>query len=240
MADDGSKISWLPGAATALAIISCYGTALLIGLLSILGVSVAVDDRAWAGAISVFAALAAIFIGASGRKRRIVGPTVAATIGLAFILWAIYGNYGRIIELVGFTLLVAATLWDLRWRPSRRKIQRDVSWIEASDLADRLGRAPRPLVIDVRGPEEFTGELGHLKGARNIPLAELPQKIGNLDQFKTSQVVLVCRTQMRSAKAAAVLKEAGFHDIAVLRGGMVEWARRKGPAQAGASAKPRR
>jgi hypothetical protein len=39
--------SWLPGAATALAIISCYGTALLVGLLSLLGISLVIDPRAW-------------------------------------------------------------------------------------------------------------------------------------------------------------------------------------------------
>jgi sterol desaturase/sphingolipid hydroxylase (fatty acid hydroxylase superfamily)/rhodanese-related sulfurtransferase len=112
-----------------------------------------------------------------------------------------------------------------------------VSWIEPSALADRLEREPRPLIIDVRGPEEFAGELGHLAGARNIPLSELPQHLGDLDRFRERQVVLVCRTQMRSAKAAAMLREAGFRDVAVLRGGMVEWARRKSPARADAAAK---
>ncbi len=101
-----------------------------------------------------------------------------------------------------------------------------VSWIEVPDLADRLTQAPRPVIVDVRGADEFTGELGHLHGARNISLAELPQSIGELDQLKTKAVVLVCRTQMRSAKAASMLKEAGFHNVVVLRGGMVEWTRR--------------
>ena len=212
MANNGSKISWLPGAAAVLAIVSCYGTALLIGLLSMLGVSVVVNERAWAGAISVFAALAVILIGSSTRRHRIAGPVVIAGTGLAFILWTLYVNYSRVVELAGFAMLVAATLWDVRLRPSRPKDEGDVSWIDAPDLADRLEREPRPSIIDVRGPDEFTGELGHLTDAQNVPLAELPQRIGDLDRFKTDQVVLVCRTQMRSAKAALMLKEAGFRD----------------------------
>jgi rhodanese-related sulfurtransferase len=236
MAKHSGRTWWLPGAATGLALL----TALLIGFLSLLGISVAINEHAWAGAISVFAGLAVILIAASGWKRRIMGPTLVGIIGLAFILWAMYGAYSRLAEVFGFALLVAATLWDLR---SQRRPARDaddnISWIEPPDLADRLEREPWPLVIDVRGPDEFAGELGHLAGARNIPLSELPQQLGNLDRFKERQVVLVCRTQMRSANAAALLQEAGFRDVAVLRGGMVEWARRKGPAQADAAAEPR-
>ncbi len=223
MAKGVGKMAWLPGMATVLAIVSCYGTALLIGSLSLLGVSVAINERAWAGAISVFAGLAVILIGASGRKRRISGPTLVAAIGLAFILWAMYGDYSRVVEVVGFALLVAATFWDLRLRPSRRN--GDLCWIRAPELASRLEHEPKPLVLDVRGPDEFAGELGHLTGALNLPLAELPRKIGDLDQFKAGQVVLVCRTQMRSATAADILREAGFRNVMVLRGGMVEWNR---------------
>lgn len=76
---------WLPGLATALAIISCYGTGLLLGALSLLGISVVLDERAWAGAISVLAALAALLIGASRRRSGIVHPAVVAVLGFALI-----------------------------------------------------------------------------------------------------------------------------------------------------------
>ena len=138
-----------------------------------------------------------------------------------------------------FGLAIAATLRGLLSQSRPRKGKGDTSWIEPPDLADQLAREPRPLIIDVRGPDEFAGELGHLAGARNIPLPELPQHLRDLDRFKERPVVLVCRTQMRSAKAAAMLREAGFRDVAVLRGGMVEWARRTGPARADVATRPR-
>lgn len=127
MAIRRSKISWLPGAATALAITSCYGTAVLTGLLSMLGVSMVINEGAWAAAISVFAGLAVAFIGAAGRRQRIFGPTAIGIVGLTFILWAMYGGYSRIVEFVGFALLVTATLWDLRLRRVRRYAESDVS-----------------------------------------------------------------------------------------------------------------
>ena len=125
MAIHRSRISWLPGATTALAVVSCYGTALLTGILSMLGVSMVINEGAWAGAISVFAGLAVAFIGASGRRQRIFGPTVVGIVGLAPILWAMYGGYSRIVEFIGFALLIIATLWDLRSRRLRRYAESD-------------------------------------------------------------------------------------------------------------------
>lgn len=225
MMDGNSKLSWFPGAATALAILSCYGTAAVIGLLSLLGVLLPLDEGAWATAISIFAALATIAIAVSCRRHRIIGPTVVAVLGLGLILWVMYGSYSRIIELVGFALLIAATLWDWRAGACRAATADDVSWVEASDLADRLDRDSGPIVVDVRGPDEFRGALGHLRSARNIPLDELQRRISELAEFRERELTLVCRTQMRSAKAAALLKGAGFNDARVLRGGMEQWNR---------------
>ncbi len=117
MSADG-KTSWLPRAATALAVLSCYGTTVLIGLLSLLGVSLALNESIWAGAISAFAALATIAIATSYRRHRVIGPTLVAVLGLGLVLWVMYGAYSRGIELVGFALLIAATFWD--WRAAGR------------------------------------------------------------------------------------------------------------------------
>jgi hypothetical protein len=79
---DGNKAAWLPGAATALAVISCYGSAAALALLSLLGISIAIDQRLWAGAIALFAALAAGAITVSFRRHHEVGPVVLAGLGL--------------------------------------------------------------------------------------------------------------------------------------------------------------
>lgn len=110
------------------------------------------------------------------------------------------------------------------------------AWIDAMQLHSRTAKGDEPLIIDVCGPGEFNGEFGHLKDAGYIARAELSQPLGELDRFKLHEVVLVCRTQMRSAKAASMLKEAGFDNVAALRGGMVEWARRRLPIEAHAMA----
>ena len=48
------------------------------------------------------------------------------------------------------------------------------SWIEPTALATWLERDDAPLIVDVRGPDEFSGPLGHIREATNIPLVELP------------------------------------------------------------------
>ena len=112
----------------------------------------------------------------------------------------------------------------------RRLRSYSFTWLDAAQLPERIGNGAALMIIDVRGPDEFNGELGH-RGGENIPIAELPRRIGDLDQFKKQEVVLGCRTQTRSAKAAVTLEQAGFRNVAVLRGAMAEWSRQRLPVE---------
>src|SRR5712692_6193429 len=188
--DDVGKETWLPGAATVLAIVSCYGTAAAVTLLSLLGISIAIDERAWAGAIMVFAALASAAIVASCRRHRQAGPAMLAGLSLALIASAMYGAYGRVIELAGFALLAGAAAWDWKARTSRKDAGAGTSWIAAETLAARLHEQPRPIVVDVRGRDEFVGELGHLHCAQNVPLGDLPRLIVELARFKEREMIV--------------------------------------------------
>ncbi len=78
-----------------------------------------------------------------------------------------------------------------------------------------------PVMIDVREPDEYTGELGHIDGARLVPLASLPQKVGTLS--KDQAIVFVCRSGGRSARATALALETGLSAVYNLKGGMLRW-----------------
>lgn len=103
-----------------------------------------------------------------------------------------------------------------------------VVWLETDELSRLLDSPSPPLVIDVRGPAEFTGPLGHIEAARNIPLDDIPAPASGL-LGERRQLVLVCHTDRRSAAAAEQLRRAGGTDIAVLRDGMVSWRSRPLP-----------
>ena len=91
--------------------------------------------------------------------------------------------------------------------------------VDVRQLAARASALPR--LVDVREPSEFDGLLGHLDGARLVPLATVRQVAA--DWPRDGEVLLVCRSGGRSGKAAAQLVELGFTRVMNLRGGMLAW-----------------
>ena len=92
-----------------------------------------------------------------------------------------------------------------------------VSTLQATQLIN----AGKAVVIDVRDPKDFAA--GHLRDARNIPLKELGNRIGELEKFKTKSVIVTCATGVTSSRACAQLKKAGFAEAFSLNGGIAAW-----------------
>jgi rhodanese-related sulfurtransferase len=86
-----------------------------------------------------------------------------------------------------------------------------------------------PLLLDVRPPEEFAGELGHVPGAVLVPLPELAARIGEIARHRAGTVITICRSGNRSAHAAAILRAAGFGDVRNMTGGTLAWRARGFP-----------
>ena len=98
-------------------------------------------------------------------------------------------------------------------------------WINVDDLNSRIKDGTSVTIIDVRGPDEFSGPLGHIPTALNIPLDELPHRLTQINAAHNQPVILVCKTNKRSARAATLLGEAGIENTFILRGGMEQWNR---------------
>ncbi len=95
--------------------------------------------------------------------------------------------------------------------------------IAPNDLASALRGSSPPLLLDVREPEEFVGELGHITGSLLVPLDALEKRLPKLAGYVDREVVLVCRAGARSASAGAILTRAGFAKVKNLEGGMLAW-----------------
>ena len=78
-------------------------------------------------------------------------------------------------------------------------------------------------VLDVRTPEEFTGELGYLEKSFLIPLDELRNRLDEIP--RDMPVVTVCQSGKRSAMAALILLQAGYETVANVPGGLIHWTR---------------
>ncbi len=115
--DKTRRMDWLAAAGTVLAILACYGTLAVIGALSLMGISLAVNEGVWAGAIVLFALVAFAGIVLGWRGHRVVGPLLLGVVGAGLVVYAMGVSYSRIVEIAGFVALVVAALWD--WRAKR-------------------------------------------------------------------------------------------------------------------------
>lgn len=114
-----------------------------------------------------------------------------------------------------------ATSAALHQRPEWAPVVRSFAGVPELDpmwFADHCGCAR---IVDVRGADEFEGELGHIDGAELIPLDGLRDALADWD--RSAAVVTVCRAGGRSAQAARILEGAGFARVANLSGGMIRW-----------------
>jgi rhodanese-related sulfurtransferase len=96
-----------------------------------------------------------------------------------------------------------------------------VSEIEPLELRRRQEGGEHITVLDVREPWEI--EIASLPGTLNIPLNELPDRLGELDP--KSELIVMCKSGARSRRAAAYLQSRGFERVANLTGGINAWAR---------------
>lgn len=110
---------WLAAVATAFSLVACYGTLAAIAVLGALGVTIALNEAIWAGAIVLFAVLALVALLFRWRRHRQTSPIVLAGLGFLLIAFTMVISYERIVELAGFAFLCAGTFVD--WRIGREK-----------------------------------------------------------------------------------------------------------------------
>lgn len=89
-------------------------------------------------------------------------------------------------------------------------------------------------VLDVREDDEWAA--GHVAGATHIPLGHLGARTGELPQDDQT-IYVICRSGMRSARAAQALNRAGWRAVNVA-GGMQDWAAAGRPMEADSGAAP--
>jgi uncharacterized membrane protein YdjX (TVP38/TMEM64 family)/rhodanese-related sulfurtransferase len=120
-------------------------------------------------------------------------------------------------------LIALALLAAVAFLPRLIAAMRRGPMIDIAELRQRIDDGGT-LVLDVRTADDFFGEQGHIEGAMNIAVEQLPSRLHELTEYMERSIALVCRTDMRSTKAAIILAKQGFHDVHVVRGGMTKWA----------------
>lgn len=138
---------------------------------------------------------------------------------------ALGGGEGLVRNALIALALLAATAFLPRWIRQARQ----APMASVDELKQQLDARADVLVLDVRSPAEYGDAVGHIAGARNLPVQTLAQRLGELEGERQRSILLVCRTDRRSAQAARTLADAGFAHARVVRGGMTAWLARGYP-----------
>ncbi len=77
------------------------------------------------------------------------------------------------------------------------------------------------LVLDIRDKSDF--KKGHISNAKNITNANLENRIGELEKFKSKPIIVCCNTGQKAIAASKILHKKGFEAIYRLNGGMQAW-----------------
>jgi len=101
----------------------------------------------------------------------------------------------------------------------------NVPSITVGALKQKIDSKDAFVLVDVR--ETFEWDICNLPDSRLIPLGELPSRMSELDS--ADDIVILCKSGVRSAKALALLKEAGFGKLVNVEGGIIEWAEKIDP-----------
>lgn len=94
--------------------------------------------------------------------------------------------------------------------------------VDAQQAKKILDKDTTVVILDVRTPQEFNSETGHLRGAINIPIQELEARKNELDKYRSRPILVYCLSGNRSMRASEILQKQGFKLIH-LDGGIVQW-----------------
>lgn len=140
---------------------------------------------------------------------------------------AIAGDEGMVQKI----MLAIALLAVVSFLPRLIGLLRRKPMVSVDELKQRLDAGENLILLDVRPRDGFNGDLGHIHQATHIPLDELSQRIEELGDYLEKPVLIICRTDRMSAKAAQVLVKKGFADAHVVKMGMVDWNKQGYPIE---------
>src|SRR6266404_3657008 len=102
----------------------------------------------------------------------------------------------------------------------------EIGEILPEELSERLGRGERPVILDVREPEEIA--IASFPGATHIPMGDIPSRLTELDPDQ--ETVVVCHHGVRSVQVAMYLAQMGFERVLNLAGGIDAWSEDADPS----------
>lgn len=114
--------------------------------------------------------------------------------------------------------VVSCRTWRDRERPPFRKVSPSVAF-------EILRDTPDTPILDLRTPQAFEGDAGHLRNARNFPLSRLPFRLGEISAYRDETFLVYCDTAACGEEGMAVLISSGFENAILMDEGIDGWIR---------------
>ena len=111
-------------------------------------------------------------------------------------------------------------------QPAAQETKVNEGEIDVTEVKAKLDRGDKFVLIDVREPHEY--KICNIPGAKLIPLGEFPKHVGEFNP--EDDIVIHCRSGVRSAKACGVLRQAGFQHVRNMVGGILAWSDKVDPS----------
>src|SRR5438067_7554214 len=131
------------------------------------------------------------------------------------------GEHPTITELIDY-----AQFCGIPQAKAAEEEEAHVPHITVQELKAKQDRRDKFVLVDVREPYEY--DICRIPGSKLIPLGQLPSRMSELDS--ADEIVLQCKSGMRSARALKLLQEAGFAKLANLEGGILAWSEEVDPS----------
>ncbi len=126
-------------------------------------------------------------------------------------------NVSKIFQVIFFASFFSLTACTPSEKGSQSIGIQSITPTEAS----KMFAAKEAVIIDVREQNEWDG--GHIPGAIHVPVAQLNNRLAELEEYKDRPVIMQCRSGRRSAQGAVALNAAGFNKLFNMEGGILAW-----------------
>jgi glyoxylase-like metal-dependent hydrolase (beta-lactamase superfamily II)/rhodanese-related sulfurtransferase len=163
----------------------------------------------------------AINVGLNGRYAEFAGSIVPSDTDIVLVTEPGQELEGKNrLARIGFDRVIGYLEQPYRVMFNHRDEAQVASRLTASAFNERSEEIADLQIVDVRNPGET--EHGIVPGAINIPVGQLPNRLGELDV--TRPTVVYCAGGYRSSVAASLLRQTGFADVSDIVGGYTAWA----------------
>ena len=164
----------------------------------------------------------AVNIGLAGRYAEFAGSVIEPEVDIVLVTepGAELQGKNRLAR-IGFDRVIGYLDAPEKVMFTHRDAVQTASRLTAKAFDERMTEVPGTQIVDVRTPGE--ADAGMVPGAVNIPVSQLPTRIGELDPARPT--VVYCAGGYRSSVAASLLRQRGFADVSDILGGYHAWAK---------------